>query len=414
MKIILATSNAHKVEELSALFTTAGLNVNLVPMTDVLGGLEIEETGKTFEENAYIKAMTVHNKTGLPVLADDSGLIVDALAGAPGVRSARYAGPTATDADNRAALQSALSGTGVNESTARFTCVLCYVDGLRTLFGSGSIEGTIQMVEKGANGFGYDSLFIPSGSDLTFAEHSQVEKAEISHRGRAVADLSRQFRRLTSESSESAHSNMLDPTDALMMASVFAVTNNASELRATIRRFVRSTNDALMLHEALLQLYLFAGFPAALDSLSIADEECKGILGDFSWSPAEPYNQELFQRRGLELCSQIYGSVFNNLIERLGKVSPELTSWMIVEGYGKTLSRDNLNIVARELCNVCVLAVLDRQTQLRSHVRGALLVGATIEQLYRCADIVSECSSSKHGDSILGFILLQENPSLNE
>ena len=106
--IVLATNNAHKVEELQALLRGAGLSVHCVPLRDVCGPVEIDETGTTFEENAYIKAMAIHARTGMPVLADDSGLEVDVHDGEPGVYSARFAGVAATDAMNRDALRKAM------------------------------------------------------------------------------------------------------------------------------------------------------------------------------------------------------------------------------------------------------------------------------------------------------------------
>ena len=185
MTVVLATNNAHKVEELQQMFAAAGYDITLRSLKEM--GLQIvpDETGHTFEENAFIKAMAVFQATGLPVLADDSGLEVDVLNGAPGVHSARYAGPDATDADNRTHLTSELARLKVDHSPAAFRCVLCYIDPLRTLFGVGSCNGTIGREERGENGFGYDPLFTPTGFQSTFAEISPEEKHALSHRGSA-------------------------------------------------------------------------------------------------------------------------------------------------------------------------------------------------------------------------------------
>ncbi len=412
--IVLATNNAHKVTELQALLRDAGLDVSCVAMRDVCGPVEIDETGATFEENAYIKAITIHRLTGLPVVADDSGLEVDVLDGAPGVRSARYAGPDATDERNRVALRHALSDHAADTSSARFRCVLCYVDAYRTLFGVGSCEGAIISEERGANGFGYDPMFVPHGHTRTFGEMDASEKASMSHRGAATSDLARHLRALLRDTGHATIDDALPRPDALIMASVYAVIGNDAMLRSTIRHFVRDDEDALVLHEALLQSYLFAGFPVALEALAIVDEECRDILGEQRWPEAEAYNVELFRRRGEELCRRVYGSVYERMMDRLGAITPDLSSWMIVEGYGKTLSRPALDIIERELCIVGMLAALGRENQLRSHVRGAFLVGATADHLHACADVVVESCGRMAGDAILRNILLQEGSLAND
>jgi XTP/dITP diphosphohydrolase len=406
--IVLATNNAHKVSELQSLFVAAGLDVSCVAMRDVCGPVEIDETGLTFEENAYIKAMTIHRLTGLPVVADDSGLEVDILDGAPGVRSARYAGPDATDERNREALRRALTDRGTSTSTARFRCVLCYVDAYRTLFGVGSCEGAVHAEERGEHGFGYDAMFVPAEHDRSFGEMDASEKALLSHRGAATTDLARHLSALMRDAGHSTIDDALPRPDALIMASVYAVIGNDDMLRSTIRHFVRDGDDALVLHEALLQSYLFAGFPVALEALAIVDEECRAILGEQRWPAAEPFDGDLFRRRGEELCRRVYGSVYDRMMERLGAITPDLSSWMIVEGYGKTLSRPALGIVERELCIVGMLAALGRENQLRSHVRGAFLVGATSDHLRACAHVVVESCGRVAGDAVLRNILLQE------
>ncbi len=149
--------------------------------------VEIAETGKTLEENAYIKAAEIFEATGIPCIADDTGLEVDALGGRPGVYSARYAGENADFAANRAMLLGELQATGDALRTARFRTVLCYRDALRTLFAEGICEGVITAEEQGDQGFGYDAVFRPAESERTFAAMSPEEKNSISHRSRALA-----------------------------------------------------------------------------------------------------------------------------------------------------------------------------------------------------------------------------------
>jgi XTP/dITP diphosphohydrolase len=145
------------------------------------------ETGATFEENARRKALAAARATGLPALADDSGLSVDALDGAPGVRSARFAGEAADDAANRALLRERLRGTEPAPRTAHFTCALALAlpDGTADVV-HGMCAGRLLESERGTGGFGYDPLFVPDGHSRTFAEMSREEKETLSHRGRAI------------------------------------------------------------------------------------------------------------------------------------------------------------------------------------------------------------------------------------
>lgn len=151
---------------------------------------EVQETGANFEENAALKALTISRViTGL-VVADDSGLEVDALEGAPGVRSARFAGPDATDADNRFLLIQKLRRLGGERFRARFRCVMVLA-GQGEMLGSftGVVNGNVILEERGSGGFGYDSLFVPQGYTETFAELQAEIKNSLSHRGRALAKL---------------------------------------------------------------------------------------------------------------------------------------------------------------------------------------------------------------------------------
>jgi XTP/dITP diphosphohydrolase len=184
MVLVCASANVHKVEEMNALLTDI---VHLVPRPAELG--EVHETGSTLLENAVIKAEAVAAFSHADAIADDTGLEVDALDGAPGVWSARFAGEPLSDARNRALLLERLAGI-VNRS-ARFRTVLAIVraDGT-VIHADGTCNGTIALAERGDNGFGYDSVFIPNDGDgRTFAELSSDEKNAMSHRARAVVAL---------------------------------------------------------------------------------------------------------------------------------------------------------------------------------------------------------------------------------
>lgn len=180
--LAIATSNAGKLREFAALI---GHAASLYPLP-VLGVTLPEETGSTFEENARLKAGFVASATGLLTIADDSGLEVDALNGAPGVYSARFAGPHATDEENRAVLLERMKNIPPPERTARFVCVIAMVDregNARTTIGT--CEGSISMRETGSFGFGYDPVFMLKNG-RTMAQLTSQEKNEISHRGVAL------------------------------------------------------------------------------------------------------------------------------------------------------------------------------------------------------------------------------------
>lgn len=193
MRWVVATANAHKVEELAALF--AGFGVTLLPRP--ANALLPEETGATFLANARLKARAIARATGEVALADDSGLEVDALGGEPGVFSARYAGSGATDDQNNAKLLAELDGIHGPNRRARFRCVLALVapDG-RELTADGRIEGFVLDRPKGGRGFGYDPLFQPEGDTRSLAEYADDEKNAVSHRGRAARRLREMLERL--------------------------------------------------------------------------------------------------------------------------------------------------------------------------------------------------------------------------
>lgn len=192
MTIVLATHNRGKLAELRSLFE--GLPIELLSISEVVPGYTPpSEDGDTFEENAAIKAKAAAQAAHLVAIADDSGLEVDALGGRPGVRSARFAGDGATDAENNAALLSALLEVDDTGRTARFRCVIALVDPFtdadKPLYAEGRCEGLIARSSRGESGFGYDPLFVVSGLGRTFAELGDAEKNQLSHRGKAARAL---------------------------------------------------------------------------------------------------------------------------------------------------------------------------------------------------------------------------------
>jgi XTP/dITP diphosphohydrolase len=189
--VVLATRNAHKVVEMKRLLASAGIEVQPLP-----DELELPpEDGTTFADNALVKAQTAASETGRPSIADDSGVEAAALGGAPGVRSARFAGPHATDEQNLEKL--VLEAPA--DSRLRYVCALAYVNpdtGEERVF-FGDCRGRLARVRAGSNGFGYDPVFVPdaTGDNRTMAELTDAEKDAISHRGHAVRSLTRWLRR---------------------------------------------------------------------------------------------------------------------------------------------------------------------------------------------------------------------------
>ena len=184
MKLVLASDNKNKLREIRELL--GPFDVELLSKAEAGYTDEVEETGKTFAENARIKAEAVMLATGLPALADDSGLCVDALGGEPGVYSARYTGNHAdSDADRRALVLRKLGYR--QDRSAHFICSLCclFPDG-REISCEGVMDGSILYTERGTGGFGYDSIFLPAGSEKSNAELLPDEKNAISHRGQAL------------------------------------------------------------------------------------------------------------------------------------------------------------------------------------------------------------------------------------
>lgn len=185
MNIVIASGNRHKVREFTLLLKTLGCTWRIVPPQRIP---EVQETGSDFEENAAIKARAYASANALPSLADDSGLVVPALGGLPGVRSARFAGENATDAANNAKLLQMLKG--VKDRRAFFVCHVClaFPDG-RIYTAAGKVEGMILGAPRGHGGFGYDPLFFAPEIGKSFAQATEEEKARISHRRRALSQL---------------------------------------------------------------------------------------------------------------------------------------------------------------------------------------------------------------------------------
>ena len=191
--MILASNNAHKLFEIQAILADFGEEI--IPQREAGCDFEVEETGTTFEENAYLKAIAVTRATGQPAIADDSGLEVDALGGEPGVYSARYTGNHEdTDEDRNNYLLKKLGDTPMEKRTARFVSCICLTfpngDVLRA---RGTMEGRILFAARGHNGFGYDPLFQADGYDCSNGELLPEEKNAISHRGKALRQIRKEL-----------------------------------------------------------------------------------------------------------------------------------------------------------------------------------------------------------------------------
>lgn len=184
LKMVMATGNAHKAFEVSEMLD--GL-VTIKTLKDINCNVEIPETGQTFHENALQKAQFIWNNYQMDCFADDSGLEVDALEGAPGVYSARYGGIPKSDAKNNSLLLKNMEG--VENRKARFKCVIALILKGQEYFFEGSVEGNIRNELSGKDGFGYDPLFEPEGYSVTFSEMSSGKKNEISHRGQAIEKM---------------------------------------------------------------------------------------------------------------------------------------------------------------------------------------------------------------------------------
>lgn len=194
MRVVLATRNAHKVKEIALLLQEEGVALELVGIDELAPDLEIVEDEPTFEANAVVKARQAFEATGLPAIADDSGVEVDALGGAPGVRSARYSGEPCDDARNNAKLLEALKGVAWAKRTARYRCAAAFVDGREEIVRSGACEGRVLDAGRGSGGFGYDPLMLIEDLGQTMAEIDMGVKNRISHRSAAFRALAAALR----------------------------------------------------------------------------------------------------------------------------------------------------------------------------------------------------------------------------
>lgn len=200
MELVVASKNPGKVREIKEVLDATGL---VLLTTDELGDWEEpEETGGSLEENAIIKAVSLRDRFGRPALADDSGLEVDHLSGAPGVQSARYAGKEGDSDKNMARLLEELKNVTPEERTARFRCVMALAMPGDIRLSRGMVEGTILTERHGEGGFGYDPVFLPKGFSSTMAELSVEAKNEISHRGKALREMSKVLQTLVKDERE--------------------------------------------------------------------------------------------------------------------------------------------------------------------------------------------------------------------
>lgn len=191
MKVILASKNQHKLTELSAILSQLGFEIALESEYGL--DIDVEETGTTFEENSFLKADAVMKASGLPVLADDSGLMVDALDGAPGVYSARY-GHKASDKERTAYLLENMKDVPEERRGAKFVCVItCLFPDGRKIVARGECPGVIARAPHGENGFGYDPVFYLPELGMTYAELPSEQKNAISHRACALQDFCRKY-----------------------------------------------------------------------------------------------------------------------------------------------------------------------------------------------------------------------------
>ena len=196
MTVVAATQNRHKIEEIEAI--TKEFDINIISRQEAgVPDIEIVEDGTTFEENSYKKAFEIMKLTGMPSVADDSGLAVDALDGVPGVYSARFSGLDGDDKANNRKLLELLKDVTMEKRTARFVSVitLIFPDG-KTIVCRGECEGHIMFEESGSNGFGYDPLFRPEGYEVSFGQLPAEEKNRISHRAKALILLREKLKEL--------------------------------------------------------------------------------------------------------------------------------------------------------------------------------------------------------------------------
>jgi XTP/dITP diphosphohydrolase len=189
-RLVLATANPHKITELTRILQAGQVDIELASIAEFPGAPDVAETGATFSANALLKAHAIAQFTGLPSVADDSGLCVDALNGMPGVLSARWSGRHGDDEGNLSLLLAQLADVPDERRAAQFVCVAALaLPGGREHVSEGIVTGSLIRERRGRNGFGYDPIFVPDSADVTTAEMSPAEKDAISHRGRALRAL---------------------------------------------------------------------------------------------------------------------------------------------------------------------------------------------------------------------------------
>jgi XTP/dITP diphosphohydrolase len=189
-RLVLATANQHKLIELTRILAAGHVDVTLASLTEFPGAPEVAETGATFAENALLKARAIAEFTGLPAVADDSGLCADALNGMPGVLSARWSGRHGDDAANLRLLLAQLADVADERRGAQFVCAAALVlPGGREHVSEGVVRGSLIREPRGQNGFGYDPIFVPESASITTAEMDSADKDRISHRGKALRGL---------------------------------------------------------------------------------------------------------------------------------------------------------------------------------------------------------------------------------
>jgi XTP/dITP diphosphohydrolase len=189
-RLVLATANQHKLAELTRILEAGRVEVELAGLAEFAGAPEVAETGATFDENALLKASAIAEFTGLPAVADDSGLCVDALNGMPGVLSARWSGRHGDDEANLRLVLAQISDVPDARRGAQFFCAAALVlPSGKEHVSEGTVDGRLIREPRGANGFGYDPIFVPDGFDVTTAEMEPAAKDAISHRGRAMRAL---------------------------------------------------------------------------------------------------------------------------------------------------------------------------------------------------------------------------------
>ena len=191
--ILIASTNRHKIKEIEKIFIIPG--IQFISLNQYKNVPEAIEDGHTFQDNALLKAKHYFQYTEIPVIADDSGLVVPALNGEPGIRSARYSGPQSTYEKNNALLLSRMKNLSGNQRFAYFVCVVVYFDGKNVILSEGRAEGRIIDQQKGRQGFGYDPLFYYPGAGKTFAEMNPEGKNQVSHRFRALQKLNEKLRK---------------------------------------------------------------------------------------------------------------------------------------------------------------------------------------------------------------------------